>query len=411
MRSQLETSELTVHEHSLAHVKFTARWHDTSGEHTAIQHVEKFNVWRDMDLLPRELVNDILHQPVGQGEPHTFARGELLPGWQQTSCVTVSRQNFRGRLPGGQPVEPRTGRYYPAGWFGGVNGVFSENMYPARVVEIKGDDIVVDFNHPLSSQNIELDVEIIDILPPVSEHGGRCSDMIETLLNHGPGMQMPLAARETEFLVDTAFDRVDDNNDTDFYQRERLVHHLDANARQIINELYADKLQQGWRVLDLMSSWESHTPAELELSLSGLGMNEAELKANPQLSDYTLHDLNEDTALPYADESFDAVICTASVEYLTHPLQVFAEVKRILRPGGRFIVSFSNRWFPTKVIALWPEMHEFERIGLVMTYFRKSGWQGAVNSFSCRGLQRPEGDPHFAQTQVSDPVYAVWGEK
>ncbi len=66
-----------------------------------------------------------------------------------------------------------------------------------------------------------------------------------------------------------------------------------------------------------------------------------------------VHDLNADPTLPFADESFDDVVCCVSVDYLTRPVEVFADVARVLRPGGRFVTTFSNRCFPTKAIRGW----------------------------------------------------------
>lgn len=77
-------------------------------------------------------------------------------------------------------------------------------------------------------------------------------------------------------------------------------------------------------------------------------MNEEELKRNTALTDYTVRDLNQDPTLPYKDNSFDVITNAVSVDYLTKPIQVFKEMHRVLKPGGRAIMSFSNRCFPTK---------------------------------------------------------------
>ena len=119
-----------------------------------------------------------------------------------------------------------------------------------------------------------------------------------------------------------------------------------------------------------MSSWNSHLPESLELSqLTGLGLNREELAKNPRLTDYVVHDLNRNPVLPFGNQEFEAVICTVSVEYLTHPGEIFREVARILKPGGIFIHTFSNRWFPPKVVRIWTELLEWERPGLVLEYF------------------------------------------
>jgi len=405
-------NDICIHENSIAHLKFTAQWSNETGEHTAIQHVEKFNVWRDVDLLPETLKKDILHKPLGKGEYHHFPRGDLVPAWQSTQRYTLPLKNFYGLLPNGVLVKPNAGRFYPKGWIKGVNDVYSDNMFPVRVVEVSDNEFVVDFNHSLSAYDIDLNVEIMDIFPPSDEHGGRCNDIVEEFLGNGPGMQMPANDAATDFNVDKIFERVDEADDAIFYLKERKVHHLDAHARKTISDIYANIIKPADRVLDLMSSWESHIPENIEnIKVSGLGMNGIELQANPMLDDYQIHDLNKDSLVPYANDMFDVVICTASVEYLTNPLKVFKQINRVLKPGGQCIMTFSNRWFPSKSILPWSEIHEFERIGLVMEYFKQSGWQGAINTLSSKGLHRPIDDPHYTKTQVSDPVYAVWCTK
>jgi SAM-dependent methyltransferase len=161
-----------------------------------------------------------------------------------------------------------------------------------------------------------------------------------------------------------------------------------------------------------MSSWTSHIPSENHLGkLTGLGLNEEELQANKQLSDYVIHDLNVNPKLPFNDNTYDTVVCTVSVEYITRPLEVFEEINRILKPGGYFLVTFSDRWFPPKVVKIWQEMHEFERIGLVTEYFLASEKYRNIETFSIRGLPRPPDDKYYGQRWGSDPVYCVAGAK
>jgi SAM-dependent methyltransferase len=164
--------------------------------------------------------------------------------------------------------------------------------------------------------------------------------------------------------------------------------------------------------LDLMGSWQSHLPDGLKLNrLAGLGLNGPELEMNSRLDEQVVQDLNLNPGLPFESASFDAVICTVSVEYLIEPLAVFEEVNRVLRNDGYFIVAFSNRWFPTKAIKIWKELHEFERMGMVLEYFIRSGGFKNLQTYSFRGLPRPHDDKYFPDLIYSDPVYAVWGQK
>ena len=143
--------------------------------------------------------------------------------------------------------------------------------------------------------------------------------------------------------------RVDQTSDALFYRQARLVPHIDVGAIAAVGELVRRLVPPGADVLDLMSSYRSHLPEDVPLGrVVGLGMNEEELAANPQLDEWILADLNADPALPFDDERFGAALCTVSVQYLTRPVAVFREFRRVLKPVAPFVVNFSNLCFPTK---------------------------------------------------------------
>lgn len=155
-------------------------------------------------------------------------------------------------------------------------------------------------------------------------------------------------------FTEADFARVDEMPDELFYSMPRLVTHIDEAACAALSSYYAGILRDGDRILDLMSSWVSHLPTALVPGrLVGHGMNKTELEANPRLDEFFLQNLNKVPALPLADESFDACLIAVSVQYLVNPVAVFTEIARVLRPGGRVAVSFSNRMFPTKAVSVW----------------------------------------------------------
>ena len=209
------------------------------------------------------------------------------------------------------------------------------------------------------------------------------------------------------------FSRIDERDDALFYSKERLVSHLDALALETIADLI-EKLvfEDNPTILDLMASWDSHIPARLRsCRITGLGMNEIELKNNEVLSDYIIHDLNRDGRLPFPDRSFDVVLNTVSVDYLVNPVEVFREAGRILKPVGLFLVIFSNRMFPEKAVKIWRESSEEERILLVEDFFRESGLFHTTDVFVSKGRPRPGDDKYAYLGTPSDPVYAVYAEK
>lgn len=168
--------------------------------------------------------------------------------------------------------------------------------------------------------------------------------------------------------------REDEGDDALFYATPRLVTHIDDETIGALTRFYRETLADGDAVLDLMSSWVSHLPQDKRLSrVAALGMNEAELQANTRLDDFVVHDLNKDPALPYADAQFDAVLIAVSVQYLIHPVEVFRDVGRVLRPGGRLIVAMSHRLFPTKAVLAFRMLAATDRVRLVAAYCTLAG--------------------------------------
>ena len=194
------------------------------------------------------------------------------------------------------------------------------------------------------------------------------------------------------------FDQTDPSPDSAFYSRPRLVTHIDDDAIAAVGALY-DELGVSGDVLDLMSSWVSHfrtPPARLTV----LGMNPDELNANPSAGITVVHDLNAEPRLPFPNESFDAVVCCVSVDYLTRPIEVFADVARVLRQGGPFVCAFSNRCFPTKAIRGWLYADDEQHCEIVEQYFRLAGrWD------------EPRSQRRTPVLHPGDPLLAVWARR
>lgn len=210
-----------------------------------------------------------------------------------------------------------------------------------------------------------------------------------------------------------AFSRSDESDDEFFYATDRMVPHLDATALATVEEIIGRLITEDHPViLDLMASWDSHLPGHLHpQKVVGLGLNANELRRNQSLSEIMIHDLNETPPLPFPDATFDAVINTVSVDYLTHPFEVFEEVARILKPGGLFLVIFSNRMFPEKVTKLWQLSSEQERVELVTEFFGHSGRFEQPQVYVSCGRPRPRDDRYAHLGLPSDPIYAVYADK
>ena len=348
---------------------------------------------------------------LGVGAVHEASRASaavLVPPSEMDRVRELPGSAFNRGLRRHRRVEPRAGRFYPRAFIAGHAGVEAGDRELFRVGALEEDRLVADLNHPLADHELRLQARVM----ARHAHGrddDRSVDVARLLTARGPGMQARWRGRPTDFWTDGALAREDPDPDAAFYAEPRRVHHLDATARAEIAALYGACIPAGARVLDLMSSWESHLDrVETPEAVIGLGMNAQELADNPRLTSSLVHDLNLRPELPYAAGSFDAVACTASVEYLTQPEAVFQAVREVLRPGGVFVVTFSDRCFPTKAIAVWERLYDFERMGLVLDLFLRAGFTDLA-TFSLRGLPRPADDPYAGRLEHADPVFAVWG--
>ncbi len=196
-------------------------------------------------------------------------------------------------------------------------------------------------------------------------------------------------------LPPAAFDKADPSPDADFYAFPRFVTHIDEGAIAAVTDAYRAALPAGGVILDLMSSWVSHLPDEVAFaSVVGHGMNAEELAANARFSRWFVQDLNADPVLPLDDASFDGTCLCVSVQYLQRPVEVFRQILRVLRPGAPFVVTFSNRCFPTKAVAIWQALSGPDQQRLVSAYLAAAGFSDVRGSvFSPVG-----GDPLWVVT-------------
>src|SRR5271167_4942419 len=177
-------------------------------------------------------------------------------------------------------------------------------------------------------------------------------------------------------LAPGAFEKLDSEDDEIFYEPPRLVCHIDDGAIAALTGFYRRVLPTDGVLLDLMSSWVSHLPPEIGYKeVIAHGMNAAELAANPRLSHWFIQNLNRDTNLPLGDASLDAAMICVSIQYLQRPVAVLREVARLLRPGAPLVISFSNRCFWTKAVAIWRALDDAGHARLVQRYLREAGFE------------------------------------
>lgn len=400
-----------INERTKAEVLLRFRWNSSVGEHEESQFC-RINVWRDLGLFPEKIRNLLTDRVEGDSFKVSFSKGELFP-YSEANIIEVKPFQFDPPKPFKTKIKPRLGRFYPLGFFLGLKGVYPENSKPARIVGIENDKLKIDTNIPISRYDLQLEGLILSVRGKSADVGGECRDWCAISLESGPGMQVRFNGIPTDFELENpeSFSRQDETEDTIFYKEPRITTHIDSKAHENLVELYRRILPNRGKVLDLMSSYQSHIPENEELKVIGLGLNEEEMKQNNRLSEFVLHDINKDPKLPFEAEEFDAVVCDLSIEYVTRPFELIEEIKRILKKGGIFTTSFSNRYFPPKVIKLWVDLHEFERMGYVLELLLRAKGFDNLKTFSIRGFRRPYDDKYFGCTLFSDPIYLVYAQK
>lgn len=206
---------------------------------------------------------------------------------------------------------------------------------------------------------------------------------------------------QTIVFTPEMFQRMDESDDLLFYTVPRKVVHIDEPAIRAAGQVIAATFAPNGVLLDLMSSWRSHLPAGFaKQKLIGLGLNAEEMADNPDLDEYIVHNVNVDPRLPFADAAFDGVVITVSIQYLTRPIEIFSEVRRVLKNGAPFLVLFSNRMFPTKAVRVWQSLYDGQRAKLIHAYFQAAG-----------GYEEPLFTDASPQTGITDPLYAMCARK
>lgn len=194
-----------------------------------------------------------------------------------------------------------------------------------------------------------------------------------------PGTEMTDEDVLNRQLPANFFERIDASPDGEFYREPRFVQHIDEVTIEALTRWYREFLFAGADVLDLMSSWVSHYPEDMPLGrVTGLGMNAAELNANPRLTEHRVHDLNLEPELPFDSAAFDRATLAVSIQYLVRPVEAMRSVARVLRPGGRLGIAMSHRMFPTKAIRAFHQLPQPERVRLVGAYLVLGGFENVA---------------------------------
>jgi SAM-dependent methyltransferase len=292
----------------------------------------------------------------------------------------------------------KLGRFYPA------RILNTDETMPGqllRVVQLDDKQFTADFNHPLAGVEC-----MFTTLPGINLPAlpGRTAELLAWA-----GIDVPLPEGAVDYSDADAFARDDESPDPEFYTTPRKLMHVDGVCAERIQAFYRDNIPAAAKVLDLMAAWHSYLVG-FTGEIVGLGMNAEEMDDNPVMQSHVVHDLNADPGLPFDEASFDAVVNSVSIEYLTQPQVVLADVCRVLRPGGKLLITFSTRFFPPKAIRLWKLLHPVERLNWVAQMMHAAGFSD-ISTIVERGLERDTGDHYFPRLKEMDPVFGVVGRK
>jgi SAM-dependent methyltransferase len=378
---------------SCADIRISALWQSDSCRHREDYFFYGIILDSD-DAIATVNINQLLDQQVIQLR---LSPEQLIPAFN----IDLIHRVPRGTLDIKRNLD--TNRYYPSSWF-----TPEGHRHPAFALlcEQDADTVTIDLNHPLAGYSIKLSVTLI------SQHDrpGELSftKCLRHMLADGPGMQR--CAQIPQYpLNDNMLGRLDEADDFEHYRQPDYEDTFDPVSGRALAEFYGEFLQPDMRILDIMCGAQSYLPpAMANLHATGIGLNRQELEANSQLQDFLVHNVNSQTTLPYADNTFDAVLFTAAVEYLVEPYTTFSELKRITRPHGQIIVTFTDHWNTFKNIALWQELPLFERMRLVMHYLQHGGGIGDPGTRSIRGLKRDADDTNHRNQPGADPIFAVF---
>ena len=208
-----------------------------------------------------------------------------------------------------------------------------------------------------------------------------------------------------------AFSRLQEDDDGEFFDAYETITPADQNTQNHIRDFYHRFIHDGDKILDLMAGDKSYLPNKNNLEITGLGIKQRDLDENTCLNHRLIHNVNSKELLPFSEDYFDLVICTFAIEYMTQPLQIFAEVARILKSGGYFCIGFSNQYYEKKAIKLWRENDYKGHMNIILQYFKSTK---KFTDFVCEAWQENNHLPaeKFINTQeFSSPAYMIKGTR
>lgn len=378
-------------------IDFQLQWKSSFAEHTDSFLISKIDIIND--VFPVNVKNELTNLSIGNSFSQTIQAKDLLgEGYSSNKVITFDTSLFNTQFK--NQVSPATlYRFYPSAiaWQG--LGTTEKDYSPFRLMAKNNEEMIADCNHPLAKYYLTL--KATKLREYESKENVPKKDIGRILTERGPGMQAPFEFGDSVFFDEYPFKTSNKNKIT--------KPAIDLMAVKLLEELNTRLLAKHSKILDVVSDDSTYLDKDYRPGLlTGIGANEELLSSNERLDTYIVQDLNKLITLPFEDNSFDDAICSLSIEYLTNPLALMNEIARVVNSKGKFIVSFTDKFIMGETISLWSQLHPFERIQLVLEYFRKSGLFSELNTFSKRGVLKSSESIKSSKKPCSN-IYAVWG--
>lgn len=344
-------------------LEFTVTWEKDGIHHEEWYLGRKFNPVND--IFPRGMREALEGKSEGESVTFTYEPRLCIPRHKESLVRTFTMDRLRKKTVQGAPIIPRLGRFYPQGHINGLTDIYPGTLTPFRLTGLTDDTFTADRNHPLAQIPVTFTATIQYLEERDTGTYGSLTHWREKTCDWGPGMQALLNGQPPDFYLPTFFDQVDSS--TLPFTPPQLDEAAEKNFRDICDRFLRPEMRP------LLLTTDS--PFQLE-------------------------------------GEYDAVICTLFMEYQADPVALLNRINPHLKPNAPILIGFSNHFDTNRVIQGWTELHEFERMGLVLDYLRQAGLNIDAGTVSKRNDWRPKDDPLFLATRgVSDPVYVVYGHK
>ncbi|NDV18958.1 hypothetical protein GO013_05930 [Pseudodesulfovibrio sp. JC047] len=332
-------------------IDFSVRW-----EHNDTLHEERFlgqEINPVHDIFPRGFREALEGKKVGDSVTQTYPPQMLSPRHSDDLVQTYDLDRLRSRTVLGEVIIPRVGRFYPQGYIDGLPERSPDTLTPFRMTALDETTFTADHNHPLANFPVTITATVHHLETRTSQTDESPTDWVKVLCDCGPGMQTPLADEPTDFFHPAFFNRLNTDH-TPFVPPV-----LDSVAQKNLEAAYVPFISTEMRVLDFSMGTER----------------------------------------PHG--KYDAARCVCSIEYMDRPVDIIRYISHFLTPGAPVLIAFSNRFDANNTIQGWTELHEFERMGLVLEYLRYTKLDANAGTLSIRNNEKGQ----------NDPIYLVYGHK